>query len=339
MQLPRSKYGAGRQTIDFYERLFDRLRHTPGVDSASAITNFFLGSLPDSSIFNIEGRPDRVTIPLTTDVVTPEFFLTMKIPLLRGRFFDARDRAASLPVVIINNTTAVRYWPNIDPLGKRITFGDPDKRGPRWYTIVGVVGDTSRAGPDRPVFTESYVPLAQGPSRGMQILIGGNGARAALLAAVHSLDPDQPIARFGSLDTALGNQVASRRFTTFLLTLFAFTALAVTGVGLYGLISYLVTQRRQEFGIRAALGAQPGDVLRIVVSRVGLMAAFGLAFGTLGALSVTRLLDSLLFGVTHFDAGSYLAAAAGLLLVCLTAAISPAIRAVRTDPLTALRAE
>jgi putative ABC transport system permease protein len=339
MQLPRSRYATGRQTVDFYERLFDRLRRTPGVDSAAAITNFFLGRLPDSSTFSIEGRPDRLTTPLTTDAVTPEFFLTMKTPLLRGRFFDTRDRADAPPVAIINNTTALRYWPDTDPLGKHITFGDPDKGAPRWYTIVGVVGDTSRAGPDQPAFTESYVPLAQGASRGMQILIRGSGARAALLAAVHSLDPNQPIARFGSLDTALDNQMASRRFTTFLLTLFAFTALAVTGVGLYGLISYLVTQRRQEFGIRTALGAQPADVLRIVASRVVPMAAFGLLFGTLGALGVTRLLDRLLFGVTRFDAGSYLAAAAGLLLVCLAAAISPAIRAVRTDPLTALRAD
>jgi len=341
LQLPRSRYGTDRQTIDFYERLLDRLGHTPGVTSASAITNFFLGRLPDSSTFSIEGRLDRdkVTIPLTIDVVAPGFFSTMEIPLLHGRYFDARDRADSLPVIIINATTAARYWPNADPLGKRITFSDPDATSPRWYTIVGVVGDTSRAGPDQPVFTESYGPLAQGDSRGMQILIRGAGGRAALLAAVHWLDRDQPIARFAHLDTALGDQMASRRFTTFLLTLFAVTALAVTGVGLYGLITYLVTQRRQEFGIRVALGAQPGDVLRIVVWRVGVMAAFGLILGTLGALGVTRLLDGLLFSVTHFDAGSYLAAAAGLLLVSLTAAISPAIRAVRTDPLTALRAE
>jgi putative ABC transport system permease protein len=339
LQLPRSRYATDPPTLDFYDRLLDRLRHTPGIQSASAITNFFLGRLPNSGTFSIEGRANSVTIPLTEDVVTPEFFSTMKIPLLRGRFFDSRDRADSLPVVIINNTTAARYWPHADPLGKRIIFGDPDAAGPRWYTIVGVVGDTSRAGPDQPVFTESYAPLAQGASRAMQILIRGDGARSALQAAVHSLDASQPIARFASLDTSLGDQLASRRFTTFLLTLFAVTALAITGVGLYGLIAYLVTQRRQEFGIRVALGARPADVLRIVVSQVGLMAAFGLVLGALGALGVTRLLDGLLFGVTRFDASSYLAAAAGLLLVSLGAAISPAVRAVRTDPLTALRAE
>jgi putative ABC transport system permease protein len=339
VQLPRSRYGTSPQTIDFYERLIDRVRYTPGVDSAAAITDFFLGRLPGSSTFSIEGRTERITIPITTDTVTREFFSTMKIQLLRGRFFDSRDRADSLPVIIINNTAALRYWPHADAVGKRITFDSPGKPGLRWHTIVGVVGDTSRAGPDQPVFTESYSPLAQEPSRSMQILIRGVGARAALLAAVHSLDSGQPIARFAGLDTALGGQMASRRFTTFLLTLFAITALAVTGVGLYGLISYLVTQRRREFGVRVALGARPGDVLRIVVSRVGLMAAYGLVLGTLGALGVTRLLDGLLFGVTRFDAGSYLAAAAGLLLVSLAAAISPAVRAIRTNPLTALRAE
>jgi putative ABC transport system permease protein len=339
MQLPRSKYGVGSRTVDFYARLLDRLRRTPGIIAAAAITNFFLDRLPDSSTFRIEGRPGQVTLPLTTDTVTAGFFTTMKIPLLRGRWFDTRDRADSLPVVIINNTTATRYWPHGDPLGQRITFGDPDRTGARWYTIVGVVGDTSRAGADQPVFTESYIPLAQGPSRSMQIVIRGVGARAALEAAVHSLDPDQPLARFASLNAALGDQVASRRFTTLLLTLFAITALAVTGVGLYGLISYLVTQRRLEFGVRVAVGAQPGAILRIVLWRVGLLAACGVAIGTLGALGLTRLLDALLFGITRFDVGSYLAAAAGLLLVCLGAAVSPAVRAVHTDPLTALRAE
>jgi putative ABC transport system permease protein len=339
LQLPRSQYNTGRQTIDFYDRLLDRLRHTPGVESASAITSFFLGRLPNSAGFNIEGRPDRITVPLTTDVVTPEFFSTMRIPLVRGRFFDSRDRANSPPVILINNTTATRYWPGADPIGKRITFGQPGQPGTEWYTIVGVVGDTSRAGPDQPVFTESYGPMAQGASRGMQILIRGAGTRAALQSAVRALDPGQPIARFGDLDSALGEQVASRRFTTLLLTLFAVTALVITGVGLYGLISYLVTQRRREFGIRAALGAQPADVLRIVLSRVGLMAAAGMAAGVLGAAGVSRLLDGLLFGVTHFDAASYLAAAAGLLLVCLAAAASPAVRAVRADPLSAIRAE
>jgi len=278
-------------------------------------------------------------MPLTTDAVSPEFFSAMKIPLLRGRFFDERDRADTVPVVIVNRTTADTYWANGDPLGKRITFDDPNNQTARWYTIVGVVADTRRAGADRPVFTESYHPLAQEPSLTMEIVIRGSGARAALQAALHVVDPGQPVDRFVSIDAALGDQMASRRFTTFLLSLFAATALVITGVGLYGLVSYLVTQRSREFGVRVALGAQPRTILWIVVSQVGRLAAYGLLVGTLGALGLGRLIDSLLFGVTRFDPGSYFAAAAGLLLIALAAALSPAVRAVGTSPMTSLRAE
>jgi putative ABC transport system permease protein len=343
LQLPRTRYADGKLTVDFYERLMDRLRSKQDVDGAAGITTFFLSRLPDSGTFYIEGRKDQVTTPLTIDSVTPDFFSTMGIPLLRGRFFDSHDRADSPPVILINETTARRYWRNADPLGKRLTFGDPDAQGVSWYTIVGVVADTQRAGADQPVFTESYGPLAQGSNRAMQVLIRGRketgASKAALVAALRELDPQLPVAKFSSLDAALGDQVASRRFTTFLLTLFAGAALLIAGVGIYGLISYLVAQRRQEFGVRVALGAQTSDVLRIVVGRVAAMALLGLVLGTTAALLLTKGIESLLFGVTRFDPGSYLAAGAGLLLVCVAAAIPPAVQAIRVDPLTALRAE
>jgi putative ABC transport system permease protein len=339
VQIPRARYGSDAKIQEFYQRMFERLLDTPGIQSAAGITDFFLGRLPNSATFSMEGRPDRISMPLTTDSVTPGFFSAMKIPLIRGRFFDDHDRADSLPVIIVNQTMADHYWPKGDPLEKRITFDASDQPTARWYTIVGVVADTRRAGPDQPVFTESYGPFAQGPSRTMQIVFRGSGTRAALQAAIHAVDPSQPISRFGSLDAALGEQLASRRFTTFLLSLFAATALVITAVGLYGLVSYLVTQRRREFGIRVALGARPGNVLWIVVSRMGLLAAYGLIGGTVGTLALGRLLDSLLFGVTRFDPGSYFAAAAGLLLVAVVAALSPAVRAVRTSPMISLRAE
>jgi putative ABC transport system permease protein len=324
---------------EFYDGVLERLRHTSGIKSAGSITNFFLGRLPNSGSFSIEGRPERIDMPLTTDAISPEFFSAMKIPLLRGRFFDEGDRADTVPVVIVNRTTADHHWPNGDPLGKRITFEDPNNAKARWYTIVGVVADTRRAGADRTVFTESYHPLAQEPSLTMEIVIRGSGTRAALQAAIHAVDAGQPVTRFVSLDAALGEQTASRRFTTFLLSLFAATALIITGVGLYGLVSYLVTQRRREFGIRVALGAQPRTVLWIVIAQVGRLAAYGLVAGTLSAFGLGRLIDSLLFGVTRFDPGSYLAAAAGLLLIVLAAAASPALRAVGTSPMISLRAE
>ena len=339
VQLPFARYGTDPKVREFYEGVLERLRHTSGIKSAAAISNFFLGRLPESAAFSIEGRPERIDMPLTTDAISPEFFSAMKIPLLRGRLFDEQDRADTVPVVIVNRTTADYYWPNGEPLGKRITFEDPNNAKARWYTIVGVVADTKRAGADRPVFTESYYPLAQDPSLDMEIVLRGSGTRAALEAAVHAVDPGQPVARFVSLDAALGEQMASRRFTTFLLSLFAATALLITGVGLYGLVSYLVTQRRREFGIRVALGAQPRTVLWIVVSQVGRLAAYGLIAGTLGTLGLGRLIESLLFGITRFDPGSYFAGAAGLLVIALAAAASPALRAVRTSPMMSLRAE
>ena len=336
--LPRPKYG-DPQAIEFYTRLIERLNHTPGIQSAAGITNFFLGRLPDSAGFGIEGRSEIITRPLTIDVVTPEFFSTMKIPLLRGRWFDQNDRTGALPTMLINETTAKRYWPNASPLGHRITFDKPVTEKSVWYTIVGVVGDTTRAGADQPVFTESYVPLAQNPSRKMEILLRGSNAHSALEAAVKGLDPNQPIMHFAGLEVALGEQTGLRRFTTFLLGLFAVTALLITGVGLFGLISYLVIQRQQEFGIRFALGARPADVLFLVASRVMLMAAVGLGLGTLGSFGFSSLLNSMLFGVRRFDGGSYLAGAGALLFICFMAAVSPAIRATHIDPAIAMRSE
>ena len=342
IQLPRTKYPDGTQSSGFYDRLLLRLRNTPGIESAAAISELFLGRLPSSAGFTIEGRPDPIPTPLTMDSVTPDFFSMMKIPLLKGRSFTTFDHANALPVAIINETTARRYWPSSDPLGRRFTFGNPGP-GSRWYTIVGIAADTRRAGVDQPAFTESYFPLAQQPSLRMQILIrtapGLAAAKSALQAAVRESDRDQPISRFESLGNALGDRVASRRFITLLLSLFAATAVAIAGVGLYGLISYLVTQRCQEFGIRVALGAKAGDVVRIVVGWVMAMSGLGVALGFAGALILSRGLERLLFGVTRFDAVSYIVAAAGLLLVCLAAAVPPGIRAIRVDPLTALRAE
>jgi putative ABC transport system permease protein len=343
LQPPRTRYKDGKATAAFYMQLLDRLRAQPGVEGAAAITTFLLGRLPDSASFFIDGRPEQIQTPLTMDGVSPDFFSLMKIPLLRGRYFDSRDRADSLPVVIINQTMARRYWPHEDPLGKRLTFGNPKDANVEWDTVVGVVADTERAGVDQPVFTESYAPLVQASPRGTQILIrsrqGAAAARTALVTALRELDRQMPVARFSTLDAELGGQVASRRFTTFLLTLFAVAALVIAGVGLYGLISYLVMLRRQEFGVRVALGARPVDVVRIVMGRVMVMAAAGLVLGVAGALVLTKGLQSLLFGVTRFDPGSYLAAGVGLLAVCGVAAIPPLVRALRSDPLSALRAE
>jgi putative ABC transport system permease protein len=342
IQLPNSKYPKEEQQADFYKQLLAELRNTPGIESVSATRSLLLPRLPNSAAFTIEGRPSAIATPLTTDIVTPEFFSTLKIPLLKGRFFNLLDHANSLPVAIVNAATAERYWAREDPIGKRFVYGKAGLQT-RWLTIIGVVADTKRAGLDQPVFTESYVPAAQNPDADMQIVIrtrlGVPAARSALQGVLHRLDPEQAVGKLMSLETALGERTASRRFTTFLLSLFAGTALAIAGVGVYGMISSMVAQRRQELGVRMALGALPGDVLRLVIGNVLVMAASGVVLGLIAALSLSQGLESLLFGIGRFDPGSYALASFGLLCVCLAAAISPAIRALSVDPVTTLRME
>jgi putative ABC transport system permease protein len=340
IQLPRAKYAEDRQATTFFETLIERMKSTPGVESAGAISNFLLGPLPDADIFTIEGRAETIFKPLSIDVVTPEVFSVMKIPLLKGRLFDSRDRADSMPVAIINASTANRYWPDRDPIGQRFTYGRGGSDA-SWLTIVGVVADTRRAGIDRPVFTESYLPLSQQPERMLQVVVRStmNAAdvRKALTAAVHELDRDQPLASFGTLDNALNERTAARRFVVFLLSLFAVTAVTIAGVGIYGLIAYLVAQRRQELGVRIALGATPADVAGLVLGNVMAIAGIGLVAGGVSAWMFSRALEGLLFGVGRLDAASYVAAAIGVTLTSLISAIVPTVLALRIDPIIALR--
>lgn len=341
IDLPQTKYPQAAQAARFWQGLVAGLRSTPGIESAAVVSSMLLDRLPNSNVFKIEGRPETIYTPLTTDSVSPEFFSVMKIRLLRGRFFTPDDRADSLPVAIINATTANRYWPNTDPIGKRFTFNLGS--APSWLTIAGVVADTGRAGVDRPVFTESYYPVAQSPGFRMEVVMRADGgvaaAKTALQATLRGLDRDQPVTRFGTLDAAMGARIASRRFTTVLMSLFATAALAMAAVGLYGLIAYLVSQRQREFGVRLALGAQPRDLLRLIVRQVSAMAAVGVGLGLLGALLLSRALDSLLFGIGRFDPASYALAGCELLCICLTAGLLPAIHALRVDPVSTLRAE
>jgi putative ABC transport system permease protein len=272
--------------------------------------------------------------------VTPEIFSVLKIPLLKGRLFDSRDRADSMPVAIINATTANRYWPDRDPIGQRFTYGRGGSNA-TWLTIVGVVADTRRAGIDHAVFTESYLPMSQQPERMLQVVVRSTlnttDVRKALTAALHELDRDQPLASFGTLDNSLNERTAARRFVVFLLSLFALTAVTIAGVGIYGLIAYLVAQRRHELGVRVALGATPGDVARLVLGNVMAIAGSGLVVGGFSAWMFSRSLEGLLFGVGRLDAASYVAAAIAVALTSLISAMVPTALALRIDPIIALR--
>jgi putative ABC transport system permease protein len=341
VQLPRTKYPEATARQQFFDRLLERVRALPGVTGAAAGSSVLLGRLPNSSSFTIEGRPESIQQPLSFDIITPDFFRVLQVPLLRGRFFSDRDRADAPRVAIINETTAKTHWPNEDPLGKRFKFGDPGDDAP-WLTVVGIVADTRRAGVDQPVFTESYQPYTQDP-RSMTVVIRTAGEPTAiapaLRAVVRELDPDQPLARVAPLADFTDDQTAARRFSTWLLGVFGMAAMALTAIGLYSLLAYLVALRRHEMAVRLAIGGSPRHVLGLIVRHVSLVVGLGIALGLAGALTTARSMRSLLFGIEPWDLLSQTATIAVLGLVAVVAAWIPTRRAMRVDPAIVLRTD
>jgi putative ABC transport system permease protein len=317
------------------------MRAVPGVTGAAAGSSVLLDRLPNSASFTIEGRPETIQRPLTFDIITPDFFRVLQVPLLRGRSFTDRDRAGGPRVAVINETAANTHWPRQDPLGKRFKFGDPDDDAP-WLTVVGIVADTRRAGVDQPVFTESYQPHTQGP-RSMTVIVRTAGEPAAiapaLRAAIRELDPDQPLARVAPLDEVIGSQTAARRFSTWLLGAFGLAAMALTAIGLYSLLAYLVALRRHEMAVRLAIGGSPRHVLGLIVRHASLVVGSGISLGLAGALTTARSMRGLLFGIEPWDPLSQAATIAVLGLVAVAATWIPSRRAMRVDPAIVLRIE
>jgi putative ABC transport system permease protein len=343
VELPLAKYPEAAARQQFFDRLLERARAAPGVTGAAAASSLLLGRLPFSSSFSIEGRPETIAQPLTTDIVTPDFFRVLGIPLLRGRLFSEQDRADGLRVAILNETAAKTHWPNQDPLGQRFKFGAADGDDAPWLTVVGIVADTRRAGADHPVFTESYQPHTQGGARSMTVLIRTAGEPAAiapaLRAIVHEIDPDQPLARVGPLEASIENQTAARRFSTWLLGTFGMAAVVLTAVGLYSLLAYLVALRKHEMAVRLAIGGSPRHVLGLIVRHVSAVVAVGWSIGLAVALTTARSMRGLLFGIQPWDPLAQAATVAALALVALAATWIPARRAMQVDPAIVLRNE
>ena len=341
VELPRTKYPEPAARQQFFDRLLDRVRALPGVTSAAAGSSVLLSRLPNSSSFTIEGRSESIQQPLTFDIITPDFFQVLQVRGLRGRVFSDRDRSDGLLVAIINETTAKMHWPNEDPLGKRFKFGDPDDDGP-WLTVVGVVADTRRAGVDYPVFTESYQPHTQDP-RSMTVVLRTAGEPTAiapaLRAVVRELDHDQPLARVTPLEELIDNQTAARRFNTWLLGAFGAAAIALTAIGLYSLLAYVVALRRHEMAVRLAIGGTPNHVLGLIVRHVSWVVGVGISLALAGALTAAQSMRGLLFGIEPWDPVSQTATIALLGLVAIAAAWIPPRRAMRVDPATVLRSE
>jgi putative ABC transport system permease protein len=266
----------------------------------------------------------------------------VRTPLLRGRSFTDADRDGTTPVVIINETMAKRFWPGEDPVGKRMRYGIGDSDIP-WMTIVGVVGDMRRTGFDESVRCETFLPLAQNPARRLTIVARAEGEPASLAGVlrdqVRAVDPDQPVFAVKTVDEMLGDMASQRRLTMLLFGVFAGLALLLAAVGIYGVMSYAVTQRTHEIGVRMALGAQVGDVLRLVVGKGMALALAGIAAGLAAAFALSRVMASLLYGVSATDPLTFGGVALLLGLVALLASYLPARRAARVDAMIALRYE
>jgi putative ABC transport system permease protein len=347
--VPTDSTTAPQQIATFYQQLTERLKALPGVVNASVVFQLPLSGSGATTGLTIEGGPahpsDRPNAVI--HMVDPEYFRTMGIPLVKGRTFTERDVLNSAPVLIINNTMAHQHFPNEDPIGKRIAPGfstvPMNDDGPEMREIVGVVGDVKHQNLQGPAQPEFYFPQAQMPMSSLTVVIRAAGdlrtLQNAARAVVQSLDKNAPVFSVRTLEELVGRSVASPRFNTLLLGMFAGVALVLTAVGLYGVISYSVAQNTQQIGIRMALGAQTGDVFKLIVGHGTLLTLVGVVIGLGAAYGLTRLMSSLLHGVGATDPSTFAGVAMLLMLVAFIACYLPARRATRIDPVVALRYE
>ena len=345
VSLSGERYREDAPAAEFARRLVERVAALPGVESAATIGTVFLSATPNSTNFSIEGRPDfkpeeRVEVPV--DSITPDYFRVLGIPLREGRFFDQRDSADAARSVIVNETMARMFWPGESAIGRRMKYGQLSSRG-QWMTIVGVVADTRRTGYEAAVRPETYMPQAQSPDVGLALLVRTAGDPMALVSslrvAVHEIDPLIPLESVHPLETDVTEMTAGRRLNTTLFVVFAAIAAILAAVGIYGIIAASVEQRTRELGVRLALGATGASILRMVLVEGLWLVGIGLAVGLVTSLALSGAMARLLYDVRPTDAATLTCIAALTLLVAFAASLVPAIRALRVDPVTALRAE
>jgi putative ABC transport system permease protein len=347
MDLRTQQYSKDPAVLNFWQGVLDRVRVLPGVESAALGTAIPLTDDHGRTDITIEGMalptPGNYPHP-DVHTISPGYVTTMGMTLLRGRSFTEEDSEKAPLVGMINAMTARRFFPNEDPVGKRFMFGHPSATSaPNWCTIVGVVGDTKLYGLANPARLEVYVPFRQHATNSMALVVRSGADPAALTTAirdaVQSIDKDQPIFAISTMKELVNSSVATRRTTLVLLGLFSGLALILGGIGIYGVISYSVTQRTHEIGVRIALGAPRRDVFRLVVGQGLRLAGIGIAIGIVAAFGAARLMSSLLYGVSAADFETFASVAILLVLVALLACYIPARRAMRVDPIVALRHE
>ena len=345
INLPRSKYSKEPQSLAFNQELLQRVKTLPGVESVGTINHTPLSGFGIIVFTEIEGYralDNKKDDPIGVGSVSPQYFQTMKIPLLSGRYYDERDGVDTQKVAIANEAFARRFFPNGDVLGKRVGFGCPESGGP-CRTIVGVVGNVRQESLTDDVAAELYLPNTQMPMNGMTLVVRTPSDPLTLATAVRSevlaIDKNQPIFDVKTLDQRVNDSVAVSRSLMLLFSAFALLALVLAAVGIYGIVSYSVTQRTHEIGIRMALGAKTGNVLSLIMKNGVTLVLTGIAIGIAGALALTRFLTTLLFGVTPTDSTTFVVVSLVFFVIAIVASLIPAVRATRVDPLVALRYE
>jgi putative ABC transport system permease protein len=340
-----SKYPGANQQIAFFEEVTHRVETLPGVQSVGLISSAPLSGGVYAGGFSIEGRVlTSETDELVADrrMISPEYFNALGIPLLKGRGFSDRDDQASPGVAIVSESWARRFLPNEDPIDKRVKLGGRDSTRP-WLSIVGIAGDVRDTALESDARPCVYIPYPQFPSSGMTLVVRTAFEPTPLISAIRdevwTVDKDQPLTEVKTMDQYLADSVSPRRFNAMLLAIFASLALVLASVGIYGVISYSVTQRIHEIGIRVALGAESLDVIKLVVGRGMALVVVGVVIGLAGALALSRVMTSLLYGVSATDPVTFAVVSVLLVAVALLASYIPARRATKVDPMIALRCE
>jgi predicted permease len=337
-------YSADAQQLQFYRTTAERLQSLPGISGVSVVNSLPVAPGEANGDINIEGRPVAPGANGATGFrrSLPNYFRMMGIPLLRGREFDERDDGVNKDrVVIINDRFARQFWPNEDPIGKRVKIGPPENNP--WLTIVGVVRNIHQTGLENPIGYTVYEPLAQSVSNGEEVAIRTQNDPATIISEVrsemHRLEPSALVDNFATMDQRIDESVSPRKLNLFLFGLFSGLALVLATIGLYGVVAYTVGQRTQEFGIRMALGAQRSDVVRLVLTQGLKLALAGTIIGIVVALALSSVVRKMLFGVRPADPVTLISVAVLLTIVALAACWLPAFRASRIEPTQALRIE
>jgi putative ABC transport system permease protein len=337
------KYETDQQALDFFKQAVERMKTIPGVEAAGAInTPPFTGLYPGTGV-DVDGQKLPPGQGLTTGVCVTDanYFQTMQIPLLKGRLYTPEEATQMRHVVLVNETFVRKNLGGQEPLGRKLTIYMKDENVPS--EIIGVVADSKHLGLDAAVEPMAYWPHPELVYSGMWLMLRTRGDASAVAPAarnvIHSLDPQQPIGEVSTMESLLATSVARARFSASLLTVFSLVAMVMAAVGIYGVMSFSVSQRTHEIGVRMALGAQRFDVLKMVVKKGIVLGAIGIVVGLAASYLLTRLISTLLFEVTATDTVTFVIVSLGLFLVTLLACYVPARRATRVDPLKALRYE